>query len=141
MLAVRRSDASEPFHRALDFYHWPQWRDTAGESRKVCSERLKNWVGKRYERCDLKKVAGSAVVVVDNVAAPAPFAVAAAGDIPPADQAVMPWRLTGVGSPEATWIRSPSASDSVASSSDSGSHVLRLDGRGSRTPRRDREKA
>ena len=54
MLAVRRSDASEPFHRALNFYHWPQWRDTAGESRKVFSERLKNWVGKRYERCDLK---------------------------------------------------------------------------------------
>ena len=54
MLAVRRSDASEPFHRALDFYHWPQWRDTAGEIRKVFSERLKNWVGKRYERCDLK---------------------------------------------------------------------------------------
>ena len=55
LLAVRRSDASEPFHRALDFYHWPQWRDTAGESRKVFSERLKNWVGKRYVRCNLKK--------------------------------------------------------------------------------------
>ena len=50
---MRRSDASEPFHRALDFYHWPQWRDTAGESRKVFSERLKNWVGKRYMRGDL----------------------------------------------------------------------------------------
>ena len=64
MLAVRRSDASEPFHRALNFYHWPQWRDTAGEIRKVFSERLKNWVGKRYVRCDLKISATSTLLLL-----------------------------------------------------------------------------
>ena len=80
MLAVRRSDASEPFHRALDFYHWPQWRDTAGESRKVFSERLKNWVGKRYERCNLKLSSGPCLLLCGRLDDLSVFATRANGN-------------------------------------------------------------